>query len=66
MARTTVHQCRPVFHQSALRCLAWAVMVGSLWVGLYCLPALGQEQRKPVIKVVATGGTIANYRIPFQ
>ena len=66
MARTAVHQCRPVFHQRALRCLAWAVMVWSLWVGLFCRPALGQEQGKPVIKVIATGGTIANYRIPFQ
>ena len=69
MATPTVHQCRPVFHQRALRCLVWAVMAGSVWVELFWLPAFGQEQTKPVIKLIATGGTIANTgsgRIPFQ
>lgn len=69
MARILAHQCRPVFHQRALRCLVWAVMAGSVWGKLFCLPAFGQEQQKPVIKIIATGGTIANTgsgRIPFQ
>ena len=69
MATTAAHQTRPVFHQRAFHPLAWAVMAGSLWVELFCLPAFGQEQTKPVIKLIATGGTIANTasgRIPFQ
>ena len=69
MATTTVRQCQPVVHQKALRCLVWAVIAGSVWVELFWLPAFGQEQTKPVIKIVATGGTIANTwsgRIPFQ
>ena len=69
MGMTTVYQCRPVSHQRALRCLAWAVLAGSVWVELFGLAAFGQEQKKPVIKIIATGGTIANTgsgRIPFQ
>lgn len=46
------------------------VAAGVCWlVGFVPIVALGQEKTKPLIKIVATGGTIANTRdgrIPFQ
>lgn len=45
------------------------LVAGLLFIQLTWLPALGQERTKPVIKIVATGGTIANTlegRIPIQ
>ena len=59
-----------------LRLIFWREMgdaislgIAGMLLGLAVAPALGQEQTKPVIKIVATGGTIANTldgRIPIQ
>lgn len=67
MRRNVLEYMRLIFRRE----MGHAVSLGiaGMLLGLAVAPALGQEQTKPVIKIVATGGTIANTldgRIPIQ
>ena len=58
-----------ILDQTYLRRLTLLAAVGSFLLGPGGLPALAQSHTKPVIQLVATGGTIANTRdgrIPIQ
>ncbi len=58
-----------VFHRKEMPSLGLAAVAAILFLGLASTPAFAQEQTKPLIKIVATGGTIANTldgRIPIQ
>ena len=57
------------FQRKGMRCLGLVAIAGFVVEGFLSVPAFGQEETKPVIKIVATGGTIANTRdgrIPIQ
>ena len=69
MTHTVRSKWRFISDRSNLRGLTVVAMVGTLMVGPSGLPVSGQGQSKPVIQLVATGGTIANTRggrIPIQ
>ena len=58
-----------VFHRKGMPSFGLAAMAAILFLGLASTAAFGQEPTKPLIKIVATGGTIANTldgRIPIQ
>ena len=69
MTHTVRSKWRFLSDRSNLRGLTLVAMVGTLMVGPSGLPVSGQGHSKPVIQLVATGGTIANTRggrIPIQ
>ena len=69
MTHTVRSKWRFISDRSNLRGLTVVAMVGTLIMGTSGLPVSGQGQSKPVIQLVATGGTITNTRggrIPIQ
>lgn len=69
MTHTVRSKWRFISDRNSLRGLTLVAMVGTLMVGPIGLQVSGQGPSKPVIQLVATGGTIANTRggrIPIQ
>ncbi|MEE8161326.1 MAG: hypothetical protein V3T61_06790, partial [Acidobacteriota bacterium] len=69
MTHTVRSKWRFISDRASLRSLTLVAVVVSLIVGPSGFPVSGQGQSKPVIQLVATGGTIANTRrgrIPIQ
>ena len=67
MKRKVLKKIRLIFRREVEH--AVSLGIAGMLIGLAVTPALGQEQTKPVIHIVATGGTIANTldgRIPIQ
>jgi L-asparaginase len=67
MRRKVLEKMRLIFRRE----LGYAVSLGitGMLLGLAVMPAHGQKQTKPLIQIIATGGTIANTldgRIPIQ